>query len=216
MSPPIIGFESPIIGFDSSLSHSAAHWEAGGIFGGTFAIKSEPKRFAHRLARLQEIRGQLLAHLHAVAREHGLGLVFVEGYAYGARNDRETLGEWGGLLRVAMLDLGWDVVEVAPPTLKKYVTGKGNAEKDGIRMEVLKRWQYESTDNNDADAYALMRLGFDWLRWKNGEHVTKALSELCAKLVVLRADAKVEAPPPKKSRKKAPSPAAPVDVQPAA
>ncbi|HYC44514.1 MAG TPA: crossover junction endodeoxyribonuclease RuvC [Burkholderiales bacterium] len=199
-----------IIGFDPSLSHSAAHWAPradlleGAVFGGygTFAIKSEPKHFAHRLARLQEIRRQLLDHVHSITKKHGAGVMFVEGYAFGARNDRETLGEWGGQLRLTMFDLGWDVVEVAPGTLKKYVTGKGNAEKDGIRMEVLKRWRYESTDNNDADAYALMRLGFDWLRWRDGVQTTKALAETCAKLVVLRHDAKVELPQKKPKRRK--------------
>lgn len=198
----------PIIGFDPSLTHSAAHWAPraelleGAIFGGygTFAIKSEPKHFPHRLARLQEIRRQLLEHVHAITSKHGKGLMFVEGYSFGSTGGQAMeRAEWGGQLRLTMFDLGWDVIEVTPTMLKKYVTGKGHAEKDGMRMEVLKRWAYESTDNNDADAYALMRLGFDFIRWREGLQVTKAVAEVCAKLVVLRADAKVE-PPAKRKR----------------
>jgi len=196
-----------VLGFDPSLSHSAAHWAGDGwhcevgLRTGSFAIKSEPKNFAHRVARLRNIRDQLCAYMTGLTDRVGPGVAFVEGYSFGARREQQSLGEWGGQLRLTMLDLGWDIVEVPPSTLKKYVTGKGTAEKDGMRMEVLKRWKYESTDNNDADAYALMRMGLDWVRWTNGEVVTKALAETLGKLVVMRHDATVELPQSKRRRK---------------
>ncbi len=195
----------PLLGIDPSLSHTAGHWaltpESIGVEN-TFAIKSEPKYYASRIARLWDLRRRVFDCIQPHTAEHGPGDAFVEGYSFGARNEREKLGEWGGVLRLVLLDLGWDIVEVPPSTLKKFTTGKGHAEKDGMRMEVLKRWGYESTDNNDCDAYALLHLGRAWQRWSAGEHVTKDVADVCAKLVVMRADARVEVPA-KRTRKAA-------------
>ena len=193
----------PLLGIDPSLTHTAGHWartQEAVVMGwlSTFAVKSDPKHYAHRIARLRDLRGRLLESLQTLTDKHGPGDAFVEGYSFGARNEREKLGEWGGVLRVALLELGWDIVEVPPSTLKKFVTGKGHTEKDGMRMEVLKRWGYESTDNNDCDAYALLRIGYAWQRWSAGDPTTKAVGDLCAKLVVMRADAKVDMPAKRK------------------
>lgn len=183
-----------VLGLDPSLTHTAAHWAAGNPVAqalnvthrGKFAIKSRPQE--NRFARLHVLSGMLVDRIGALPSPALGAVAFVEGYSFGSKNAREQLGEWGGILRLTLLQLGWDVVEVAPPSLKKFVTGKGNAEKDGVRMEVLKRWEYSSTDNNDADAYALMRLGVEWLRWSTSpDFVTKANAKLCEKLVVLRA-----------------------------
>jgi crossover junction endodeoxyribonuclease RuvC len=49
-------------------------------------------------------------------------------------------------------------VMVAPTSLKKFVTGKGNAEKDQIMMYVLKNWGIMSPEQNQADAIALSKI----------------------------------------------------------
>ena len=43
-------------------------------------------------------------------------------------------------------------------TLKKYATGKGNAKKQEMLMQIYKRWGVEFNDDNAADSYALARL----------------------------------------------------------
>lgn len=155
---------SIVVGIDPSLSHTAGHII---VFGPvcpemrSFAIKSEPKKFAHPIARLDYLTQRLCAELPKPII--GQSLLVVEGYAMGARNGREALGEWGGQIRLTAHRLGYDVLVVPPTTLKKYVTGKGNGEKDLVMLEVFKRWAYSPTDNNDADAYALMQFGVDWL-----------------------------------------------------
>ncbi len=48
---------------------------------------------------------------------------------------------------------------IVPPTsLKKYVTGKGNTQKNQMLMHVFKKWNLEFTDDNAADSYALAHL----------------------------------------------------------
>ena len=51
------------------------------------------------------------------------------------------------------------VVEVPPSTLKKFVTGKGNAKKDQMMLAIYKRWGTEFDNNDAADAYALAQYG---------------------------------------------------------
>jgi Holliday junction resolvasome RuvABC endonuclease subunit len=49
-------------------------------------------------------------------------------------------------------------LQIPPMTLKKYATGKGNAKKQEMLLQIYKRWGVEFTDDNAADAYALARL----------------------------------------------------------
>ena len=42
---------------------------------------------------------------------------------------------------------------------KKFITGKGNAPKEFMLMEVYKRFNEEFRDNNICDAYCLARVG---------------------------------------------------------
>lgn len=174
-----------VVGLDPSLTHTAGHQMSDRLLSPMssrpFAIKAELSRFAHPVARLQRIARDLdaeLAMCESIAG--GPGLMCVEGYAFGAMNQREALGEWGGQVRRIAYERGWRLLIVPPTTLKKYVTGKGVAEKDMMMLEVLDRWGYKPTDNNDADAYALGRLGVEYLGWERGEPTTKRVAELFA------------------------------------
>jgi Holliday junction resolvasome RuvABC endonuclease subunit len=49
-------------------------------------------------------------------------------------------------------------LQIPPMTLKKYATGKGNAKKQEMLLQIYKRWGVEFNDDNAADAYSLARL----------------------------------------------------------
>jgi hypothetical protein len=49
-------------------------------------------------------------------------------------------------------------LQIPPMTLKKYATGKGNAKKQEMLMQMYKRWGVEFNNDNAADSYALARL----------------------------------------------------------
>lgn len=171
-----------VLGVDPSLTHTAAHhWSSSFLADGSlpFSIKSTPDQFDHSIARIDALAKAFEHELATAERLHGgPGLLVVEGYAFGAANQREALGEWGGQVRRIAYARGWRILVVPPTTLKKYVTGKGVCEKDGVRMEVLDRWAYKSIDNNDADAYALARLGLDYLAFERGDTISKSTVEL--------------------------------------
>ena len=47
---------------------------------------------------------------------------------------------------------------VAPTQLKKFILGKGAGKKEQVMMKVLKNWQIEPRDNNQADALVLAKI----------------------------------------------------------
>lgn len=85
-------------------------------------------------------------------------LVVVEGYAYARANQAHQIGELGGVIRLALFTRQIEYVEVAPPSLKKVATGKGNAGKELVLVEAVKRLGYDGADNNIADALWLLEM----------------------------------------------------------
>lgn len=183
-----------VIGIDPSLTHTAG-FHAMGAFDADaplastaalelrgFAVQSAPKEHAHPIERLAALRDRLRTELVLCADALAPGLCFVEGYAFGAKCAREQLGEWGGQVRLLAYELGWSVVVVPPSSLKAFVCGKGNAPKEQMMLQIYKRWGYEASENNSADAYALLQLGLAWHQWREGGACSKATAELCKKL----------------------------------
>jgi Holliday junction resolvasome RuvABC endonuclease subunit len=87
-------------------------------------------------------------------------LVMIEGYAFGAKGSSGiSLGELGGVTRVALYDLNIPFIEIPPTQAKKFVTGRGNAKKEHMLMETLDRWGVKFLDDNICDAFGLVQLG---------------------------------------------------------
>ena len=88
-----------------------------------------------------------------------------EAYSYGSKGRALfEIGELGGCVKLLVLSRGIPIIAVPPKTLKKFVTGNGNAKKDQMREAVHERWGYWYEDDNEADAHALMQYGYEWLR----------------------------------------------------
>jgi crossover junction endodeoxyribonuclease RuvC len=88
-------------------------------------------------------------------------LVLLEGISYMSKNTT-ALSQLSGLSymvrsRLSLLDIPF--VIVAPSTLKKFITGKGNSPKDIMMMEIYKGWGETITNNNIADAFGLAMVG---------------------------------------------------------
>lgn len=90
-------------------------------------------------------------------------LVVMEGYSYASANQAHQVGELGGVIRLALHEAGVPFVVVAPAALKKYATGKGNANKAAMLQAAWQRLGYEGTDDNEADALWLRAMGLDAL-----------------------------------------------------
>lgn len=69
-------------------------------------------------------------------------------------------------------------LQVPPMTLKKYATGKGNAKKQEMLMQMYKRWSVEFNDDNAADSYALARLASGYFIDSVEEAVVEQIKDL--------------------------------------
>src|SRR3990167_3659041 len=103
----------------------------------------------------------LVAGVVEFIESHGPSVaIFIEGYSFGSNMPgKNGTVEFGGLLRWHLVDLAPRVYEVAPTTLKKFVTGKGNAKKEQILAHVQKRWGEMFETNDAGDAFGLYKLG---------------------------------------------------------
>lgn len=97
-----------------------------------------------------------------VATTADLALVVIEGPSLGQQRQTGTFdraGLWWAI--VTCLDMrGIPVIEVPPATRARYATGKGNAGKDTVLLEVARRYPtVPVANNNEADALVLAAMG---------------------------------------------------------
>ena len=101
----------------------------------------------------------MATELITVLDKHEPDIVMVEGYGYANKHTLVPLVTIGTVLRYFLWQNDTPWVEVAPPSLKKFVTGKGNAKKEMILKEVFKRWGHDLPTNDEADAVGLAYMG---------------------------------------------------------
>lgn len=138
------------VAFDLSLTATGyAQW-SGGL---SFETLTPPKG-ATGLLRLRWIR-ECASEL-----SRGAGLVVMEGLSFGS--NQSSAQERAGLAYL-IRDTLWarqqPFVLVPPTSLKKFLTGKGTAEKSLMLREVYRRFGAEARNDNEADAVALCFLG---------------------------------------------------------
>jgi crossover junction endodeoxyribonuclease RuvC len=146
-----------VVGLDLSLTATGVATSSG-----TKIVDST----GHKGDTLDQRRTRLIGMTERIINEVTplADLVVIEAPAFsrtqGAMHDRSGL--WW-LVVAALHDGLANVTEVAPTALKKYITGKGNAPKGDMRMEIFKRFGVDIRDDNEADAFALRALGLDLL-----------------------------------------------------
>lgn len=108
--------------------------------------------------RLLFISHRLTTYFYNVKRDYpGLEMA-MEGYAYGAKLNREKMGELGGVVKAAWFEATCKDPRVITPTeLKKHITGKGRASKEEI-LAAVQITQPDIVNHNVADAYGLAHM----------------------------------------------------------
>jgi Holliday junction resolvasome RuvABC endonuclease subunit len=134
----------------------------------TWVYKSEYQG----VRRLSDIRWWMMDKFDFLDKQQcRITAIAMEG-AVLASHSALKLGELAGLVKLSI----WDYfdgnlnsvipyedhlrtpLQIPPMTLKKYASGKGNAKKQEMLMQMYKRWGVEFNDDNAADSYALARL----------------------------------------------------------
>lgn len=94
--------------------------------------------------------------------------VFVEGYAYGAKYQRESLAELGGVMRRYLHLKKLNFWIIPPTSLKLFVTGTGKASKNYMKKCTKDRWDQSFKSDDVCDAYGLSRLGMTVIKSLRG------------------------------------------------
>jgi len=107
--------------------------------------------------------------------ERNVTKVFIEGYSMGSSGRVFNIAENTGILKYRFWNLGIDYAVVPPTVIKKFATGKGNANKEkmqesfesenSIRLkEELKQTEKQWNPSSDIiDAYYICKYGYTLL-----------------------------------------------------
>ena len=123
----------------------------------TFESKNMGKLVHDRMRRLVGVAGAIDAFL----KEHSPDVILVESYSHGSTNRISEMAEWGGILRWHACDhvAYGNLREVAPLTLKKFITGKGKGEKQMMIAHVASHYGQIFETNDEVDAFSLYQMG---------------------------------------------------------
>jgi crossover junction endodeoxyribonuclease RuvC len=152
-----------VIGVDPSLTATGVCWPDG-----TTEVIKWPGRSVERLDAVYEWGYRDVGR--AFDDAHGgsvhwrkAALVVIEGYSMGSARQQSHahgLGELGGVLRLALHHDGVDFLDVPPAIVKKYATGKGNANKDLVRDAARDRLGLPAgVTSDECDAAFLREIG---------------------------------------------------------
>lgn len=122
-------------------------------------IRSKPSGNSH-VSEIERLL-RLVDSVMAIVKESGAGVVAIEGLAFMARNTTALvqLSALNYMVRRELYLNNIPFVIIAPPSLKKFVTGHGNAQKDVMMLETYKKYGESFLDNNLCDGYGLARCG---------------------------------------------------------
>lgn len=116
-----------ILGLDLSLTST------GYCHNGEHGVISVSEKGPERLVSVSE-------KIKSIVLEKQIDVVVVEGYSFSSRNSQaHSIGELGGVVRVALYLQGIPYVEVPPTCRAKFATGKGNAGKTEVISSVSAR-----------------------------------------------------------------------------
>lgn len=147
-----------VVGLDLSLTASGVcritGWTRGAAEITLTTVKSKPKPHAtladqvERLASIRDRIGDLC---------DGADLVLVEGPSYGSKGTgvHQIAGNWW-LIIDQLVERGVPVGVAPPSVVKKFATGKGNADKTAVAIGMSRLWPALTPGNdNEVDALAI-------------------------------------------------------------
>lgn len=146
-----------VVGVDLSLTGTGVAIIDGGLIQ-TFTYGTKGSRGATLPQRAERLLNIVAAVRMYTERAD---FVVIEGPAFGQNNPgtHDRSGLWWLVVDRLCFE-GYPIAVVPPTTLKKYVTGKGNAQKDEVMLAVAHRYpDAEVKNNNEADALGLAAMG---------------------------------------------------------
>jgi Holliday junction resolvasome RuvABC endonuclease subunit len=121
--------------------------------GTTEVLKTDAMRGMKRLAYIRDRVVKWAAYVDLP------DVVVIEGYSFASTGRAGiSLGELGGVIRLALLERDIPFVEIPPTCRAKYATGKGNAGKSLVVSCATYRAQRVFPTDDEADAWVLWQM----------------------------------------------------------
>ena len=128
----------------------------------------EQKLFSVKAETFEESLMKYEKEVEFIPNIVNLQAVHIEGPSYQSTGQSVLqMGAIHFLLRLFLYKKNINYKVIAPGTLKKFVTGKGNSKKELMLLKVYKKWGVEFEDHNLCDAYGLARMALE--DFKNGD-----------------------------------------------
>ena len=157
-------FVHKVIGIDPSLTTTAvcvSSADDGWFEMNTFKSSPVGYHVADRIKRYLDFSREIVDQ----CEEHSVTLVLIEGFVFTSAQ-ASVQGEFGGILRCKLLAAFPGLVhEVAPATLKKFVTGKGNASKVAMAGAIAHRDGVEFDTDEAYDAFGIAQMARQLVGW---------------------------------------------------
>ena len=136
-----------VLGIDSSLTATGLAWPD--------SARTAKTRTRY-WDRIEFILDQVGVELAKAPR-----LVVMEGPAFGAAGQsyHQTAGLWWLIAREVWRN-GIPVAIAPPSSIKKFATGKGNADKDAMMLATARTFDWFDGDNNASDALWCAQIGY--------------------------------------------------------
>ena len=109
---------------------------------------------------LQRIR-KIVSDIGGILSEYDPTVVCIEGLAFMARNTSALvqLAALNYMIRAIIFDRAIPFYIVAPTSLKKFITGKGNSDKNVMMMDIYRDYDLQFVEDNQADGFELAAVG---------------------------------------------------------
>jgi crossover junction endodeoxyribonuclease RuvC len=149
-----------VVGLDLSYTNTGIAVFKDGAFQEALSktVATSPKMGIDVL-RADHVLKEIATLLDNLTLQHTKPAVFIEDYAYARLTNREKMGELGGVVKHGLWAQGYEFETLPISTIRKVVTGKGNATKDLVMMSLYKRYGLDIQQNDIADAAAVALTG---------------------------------------------------------
>jgi len=151
------------VGLDMSLTSTGIAILSSNKIELTYNIVTNNSQFDSRIARLKFIVDDVFRVLSDYPSENTV--VTIEHYAMHLFNSAYNLAELGGILRYLLYLKGYTYIEAPPTTIKKFVTNKGNAKKEDVKLALYKNYgvDFEGEVNDISDSFAVAIYGYHYV-----------------------------------------------------
>lgn len=146
-----------VVGIDQSLNGTGFAYRDGDA---VMTGRVDPKKLRGipRLSYIKRTITEVLDYAHP-------DIAVMEEYAFSGGGGGRVfhIGEIGGVLKILLWERGIDVIIVGNKTMKRFIAGKGNAEKPEMVAAIKNRFGLIVDSHDEADGCGLMLTGEAWM-----------------------------------------------------